>query len=405
MLQVNRLFRVVVIFACTASIIMSFIPSSRNAEGTPSESLRSPINGDTTVYLPIVFRNPTPLPPFVGEIYVDANNTGDQDGSSEHPYNTIQLGINHAANNNVIIVRPGTYLENVVIPYSLTSRRLWLHGQNGASATIVDGRTLGSALKINSGNITVDGFTFQNGGGSSSLSEDGYGIVISLYGSNQTISAIIQNNVVKDNHLRAGIGVISNTLDETVNVRILSNRITGNSGGIYINFPGNVYGSVFIANNLIASNAGYCGGGMALAAEGSTFRTDVINNTIARNTAMFGGGICANMSNLSLINNILYSNIAYDTGTDLYLVQNALSAEVRFNIIGDGQYAGSNGNISLNPIFVDSPGGNYRLTSGSPAIDAGTTVAVYNDIDGNSRPVDGNVSNGAQWDIGAYEFR
>jgi len=55
----------------------------------------------------------------------------------------------------------------------------------------------------------------------------------------------------------------------------------------------------------------------------------------------------------------------------------------------------------VDPMFVDydgSPGGDYRLRDGSPAIDAGTTIeGVDDDHDGNARP------DGGSHDIGAYE--
>lgn len=56
---------------------------------------------------------------------------------------------------------------------------------------------------------------------------------------------------------------------------------------------------------------------------------------------------------------------------------------------------------NANPNFIDAGGGNFRLNSGSPAINAGTNslLGLFNeDRDGNTRGV------GGAWDIGAYEF-
>ncbi len=50
------------------------------------------------------------------------------------------------------------------------------------------------------------------------------------------------------------------------------------------------------------------------------------------------------------------------------------------------------------PLFVDPSNYNYRLKSGSPAINAGAAVSVDHDIDGNSRP------QGGAYDIGAFEY-
>jgi hypothetical protein len=60
------------------------------------------------------------------------------------------------------------------------------------------------------------------------------------------------------------------------------------------------------------------------------------------------------------------------------------------------------GTLRVDPLFVNyrpDGGGDYHLTSGSPAINAGTSQgAPADDLDGGSRPV------GGAYDIGPYEF-
>jgi hypothetical protein len=71
-------------------------------------------------------------------------------------------------------------------------------------------------------------------------------------------------------------------------------------------------------------------------------------------------------------------------------------------IIGAGTSINSNNLVSTNPLFVVSPPlfpSDFRVTTGSPLIDAGTVVAgVQDDFDGLHRP------QGAEYDIGPYEF-
>jgi len=58
-----------------------------------------------------------------------------------------------------------------------------------------------------------------------------------------------------------------------------------------------------------------------------------------------------------------------------------------------------NGNISVNPLFVNQTSGDYHLQSSSPCIDAGTSLnAPASDFEGITRP------QGAGFDIGAYEY-
>jgi len=61
---------------------------------------------------------------------------------------------------------------------------------------------------------------------------------------------------------------------------------------------------------------------------------------------------------------------------------------------------GTNGNISVDPLFVNRTGNNYRLAAGSPCIDAGSDLIVSpgaTDLDGQPR------IHGPHVDMGAYE--
>ena len=92
--------------------------------------------------------------------------------------------------------------------------------------------------------------------------------------------------------------------------------------------------------------------------------------------------------------------------------QIAGTAHVTYSNIQDG-YPGE-GNISSNPLFTDPTSGDYRLSPGSPCIDAGDSTAVppgiTTDLDGNLRFIDDpdTPDTGIGYpcvDMGGYEFQ
>jgi len=145
---------------------------------------------------------------------------------------------------------------------------------------------------------------------------------------------------------------------------------------------GGVWGSaanecMFITNSASQGGAGY-------------FAT--LNNcTLVGNLASdFGGGA----TSTSLTNCVLYYNDA-PSGT------NYDSTVAMSFCCTTPQPTSGIGNITNEPLFVDSVNGNLRLESNSPCINSGNNAftPAGPDLDGNPRIVGGTV------DIGAYEFQ
>ena len=132
------------------------------------------------------------------------------------------------------------------------------------------------------------------------------------------------------------------------------------------------------------------------------------NGNRAYNNILYNGkyGISSgnNATNSGIFNNTIY-NMAY-VGID---TSNSTGSIIKNNIVYGNPTAINNGgtntiisnNFTTDPRFVNSSAGNFRLQSGSAAINAGadlTSEAVTTDIDDVARPY------GASFDIGAYEY-
>jgi len=79
------------------------------------------------------------------------------DGTGDTP--TIQAAIDGAASGDTILIFPGTYAEHCRID----AKSLVLRSQDGAETTHLDGELGGRVLLINSGDVTLEGLTIENG--------------------------------------------------------------------------------------------------------------------------------------------------------------------------------------------------------------------------------------------------
>lgn len=78
-------------------------------------------------------------------------------------------------------------------------------------------------------------------------------------------------------------------------------------------------------------------------------------------------------------------------------------SEASFSIVGDPVDC-TEGCLSVDPMFVDGPGGDYRPTFGSPAVDAAAPDLTTLDPLGTQRPVDGDLDTARRADMGAFEL-
>ena len=169
------------------------------------------------------------------------------------------------------------------------------------------------------------------------------------------INASILNNLIYDSQ----VGISSTSLNSTCSGQQVTNRIMGNV----------VQGSI----------------GAAIQGWGTGKTTQIANNTVYN-----AGAEGIDITNAGL-GSFAENNIVVGTR----------------GIVGTGMT--QRNNVTSNPGFVNAAGGDFRLASGSSAIDAGIASSAYSgfqsvygvsaavDRDGRARP------GGGGWDVGAYE--
>lgn len=378
-------------------------------------------------------------------------------------FGTIQEAIDASlAIGCTITVGPGTYNENL----KLYHKSITIRSANGPSSTIIDGDGTNAAVSIwysDSSDSVLDGFTIRHGtqglyfyqttaqatncivtentatnGGagiycytaspiisdtiiSSNINSGflGGGGILSRQNSSPTIkNCTIRNNEATSSSSGGGVNCRDNSTLIISNSVISGNSATQSGGGL------NVYdatSSLSLTNCVIAKNTSSSGGGLYC----SGGSLEIVNSTITENLATRGGGVYNNASaKVTITNSILWGDTAEDPrfppetnlGNEVYPITynpdafNITYSDVDQEVSGQGSVYPGVGNIRSNPLFAGSANGDYHLTSTSPCLDSGTDdTETYpdlptNDLDGNSRPWDGDKDGIAERDMGAYEL-
>ncbi len=195
-------------------------------------------------------------------------------------------------------------------------------------------------------------------------------------------SEVTNNSAVSTGTLgiSGGSAMVVNQADTTIlNTVVSDNKNGGNTIAVFS-------GTLTITNAMIVNNDGD-----AIASDDRPVTATLTNVTIAGNGSQ---GISMNEdpnTDVSVSNSILWNNPAIDNNC-------GTRCSIKYSIIGTGDTSGE-GNLSVDPSFVDPANGDYHLLAWSQAIDNGTAVgAPAVDFEGDARPQNDG------YDMGADEF-
>ncbi len=272
-------------------------------------------------------------------------------------YETIQDAVDAAQPGETVFLTEGTYtITGNSKPPRYPSRSVGLVMQPGvtlmgagAEKTTIILEGIGLWTLVDADNAVVEGLTLIN-------SDSGgvrYAVLL------ESDSAKIKNSIIRgsDGGIAVGGGV---ALSNPTNVEISNNLITGNGEGIRVNSGTNIS----ILHNTISHNSNSCG----ICPNASSI---IRNNIISFN----GNGIATNGEMPTLSHNNVFGNI---------------NNNISNNYQGIPDQTGINQNMSADPGFINATTSNFRLSSGSPVINAGIDVGI---------PFMGPAP-----DMGAYEF-
>jgi len=380
-------------------------------------------------------------------------------GSFQHPFFSIQLGIDMASDNDTILIHPGVYHECINYnekAITVASEFIVDHDSSYIYQTVVDGDSLGRVVAMTNSDTNyqyLSGLTIENGYHSS-------GAGICCMNSNSILSNLIIQECTAQ--FDGGGILLASTQAEISKVKILSCSADNKGGGMrtalssavvenmsLINCGASYGGAIYDNNsniklsklNVINCEAQEYGGAFFFLLSEITLNNSILNGNLAdslggvlythssdmyiansmlnNNSASIGGGIYSVNSDYDIINSTLYGNdnigIYCENQSEMNVINDILwqnnsqqieannsNVTVEYSDI-EGGFIGT-GNINENPQFIDSINNNFHLLENSPCINSGTpdTTGLHLppwDLDGNPRIYDSRI------DMSAYEWQ
>jgi hypothetical protein len=391
------------------------------------------------------------------------------DGGTCGPKKTIQAGIDAAADGDTVLIADGTYTGTGNKNLDYYGKLITVRSANGPETCIIDCETSGQGFCFHSGEgpeAVLEGVTITNGyaaegagvycwcssptirGNRIDGNAAGYGGGIYCESSSVSIvdnivagntadtqgagicccsgSPMIDRCTILDNHCAySGGGVFCLASEAAIVHCTVSQNSAGSDGGgisfcwdshpmvvngVFAENSAGEGGAIFcmdshpiVRDSLFFGNSatGYSGGGAVQCRSGNP---NITNCTFTCNSAFARAGGIGFKYPASTQDTVTSCVLWNDSPVEIY----AESGDplVTFSDV-QGGWAGE-GNIDVDPMFVDPDNGDYHLAASSACIDAGDPNFVPQpgeaDIDGQMRVWDGNGDGVARVDMGSDEF-
>ncbi len=387
----------------------------RIANGTITQVQTQTVNGNTELLISTTATGAPTWPPSdlgwpgLTHVYVatsGSDNTGS--GAQSSPYASIDRAMAMAQPGTVIHVLPGTYTGGFRTDESGTAERpIWVVSEVKGGAKLVPpaNSTSDMAWDSRGSHVRIMGFEVD---GTQHQAGDRWRWGIYVAGDDSEVQSCIVHDLSPDTGDVPGAGIYGDTYYGKNGFRI-ENNIVYNIGP---SDPGPNNGSTLMhgiyhgGEGAIRGNLVYNVSGTALTLWHNATNVDISNNTVdgARFGVLVGSGDYYNghtalADNVRVDNNILVNcRVAAIAEQGYTGTNNSYDNNTIYNSAATFQLQNGNtasGTSTGNPMFVNAAARDYRLQSGSPAIDGGYYDASSSlDLDGWTRGVA---------DRGAYE--
>ena len=302
-------------------------------------------------------------------------------GATDDPFRSIQAGINFSSDADSVTVAAGTYVENI----NFRGRNIAVVGAD-RETTIIDGNQNGSVVTIENlheygsgtwastrDDALMKGFTIRNGGGTyanpyGEPQNQYFGGGIWLYNASPTL----EDMTISGNFIDAwggGIFLHQYCAPLITNVTI-NNNTADRGGGISL-----YYSNPVLNNVAIYANTANQGGGIY-----SYHNTNPIlsNVTITNNTAEQGGSIYSEEgTSVNVFNTVLWNNVPQEiflsgeSDTITFAYSDVQGGQDSIVTNDNGTVIWGEGNIDVDPMFLDYENSDYHLADWSPCIGSG----------------------------------